>query len=86
VHKLVDIHFEIIGGLRATSDGKIRLHPTSIKADGVPVKRLIHLFGVELAGLIKQGNDRGVEIRDDDMIIDPNLIIAHRKSKVEWPP
>jgi hypothetical protein len=75
VHKVVDIRFEIIGGLNATSDGRISLHPSSIKADGVPVKRLMHLFGVELAGLIKQGNARGVEIKDDDLIIDPNLII-----------
>jgi len=75
VHKVVDIRFEIVGGLNATSDGKISLHPTSIKADGIPVKRLMHLFGVELAGLIKQGNARGVEIKDDDLIIDPNLII-----------
>ena len=75
VHKVVDIRFEIVGGLNATSDGKISLHPSSIKADGVPVKRLMHLFGVELAGLIKQGNARGVEIKDDDLIIDPNLII-----------
>jgi hypothetical protein len=75
VHKVVDIHFEIAGGLNATSDGKISLHPSSIKADGLPVKRLMHLFGVELAGLTKQGNARGVEIKDDDLIIDPNLII-----------
>src|SRR5215831_1033045 len=75
VHKIVDIHFEISGGLTTTQDGKIRLHPSSIKADGVPVKRLMHLFGVELARLIKPGQARGVEINDDDLIIDPNLII-----------
>jgi len=75
VHKIVDIHFEISGGLTPTEDGRIRLHPSSIKADGVPVKRLMHLFGVELAKLIKPGQARGVEVNDDDLIIDPGLII-----------
>jgi len=75
VHKVIDIHFEISGGASTTPEGKIRLHPSSIKADGVPVKRLMHLFGVELARLIKPGQARGVEINDDDLIIDPNLMI-----------
>jgi len=75
VHKLVDIHIEISGSLNPTPEGKIRLHPSSIKADGVPVKRLMHVFGVDLAKLVKPGQARGVEINDDDLIIDPNLII-----------
>ena len=35
----------------------------------------MHLFRVELARLIKPGQARGVEINDDDFIIDPNLMI-----------
>jgi len=75
VHKVADIHFEIAGDVEPTPEGKIRIHPASIKADGVPVKRLMHLFGLDLAKLIKAGQARGVEIQDDDLILDPELII-----------
>ena len=75
LHKLVTVPFEIVGELSATPEGKIKLHPTSIKALGVPVKGLLDLFDIELSELIKANEERGVKIVDDDLILDPELII-----------
>ncbi len=74
MHKLAWVPFEILGDLSPTPDGKIRLHPTSIKAEGIPVKGLMHVFGVELDELIKTREERGVKIDDNDIIMDPERI------------
>jgi hypothetical protein len=74
MHKAVWVPFEIVGGLSATPEGKIRLHPSSIKAEGVPVKSLLHLFGAELDDLIKGTEAHGVKIEGDDIILDPERI------------
>ncbi|HEY2932291.1 MAG TPA: hypothetical protein VGK99_11150 [Acidobacteriota bacterium] len=71
MHKVIDVPFRMVGDLSVTADGKIRLHPTSIKAGGIAVKGLMHLFGVELDELIKAREARGVKIDDNDLIMDP---------------
>ena len=68
VHKLMDLPFEITGNLSATPDGKIRIHSTSIKSAGLPVKGFMHLFGVEI---IKAREARGLKMDDNDRILDP---------------
>lgn len=71
VHKLLDLPFEITGNLSATPDGKIRIHPTSIKTGGLPVKGFMHVFGVELDEVIKAREARGLKVDDNDLILDP---------------
>ena|ERR1051326_27533 len=71
VHKIADLPFEVKGTLSATPDGKIRVHPTSVKAGGLPVKGFMHLFGVELDEVIKARQARGLSIDDNDLILDP---------------
>jgi len=74
VHKLMDLPFEIKGIPSATADGKIRVHPTSIKMGGLPVKGFLHLFGVEMDDVIKAREARGLRFDDNDLIIDPEHI------------
>lgn len=71
VHKLLDLPFEIKGNLSVAPDGKIRLHPTSIKTAGLPVKGFLHLFGVELDEVIRAREARGLRVDDNDLILDP---------------
>jgi len=71
VHKVADLPFEVKGILSATSDGKIRIHPTSIKTAGFPVKGFLRLFGVEMDDIIKAKQARGLKIDDNDLILDP---------------
>jgi len=75
VHKVTDLPFEIVGELHATPEGKIQLHPTSIKAAGIPVKGLMSLFGIELDELIKGTESRGVKIDDNDITMDPEIMV-----------
>ena len=75
MHKGLDIPFKIIGNIEATPEGKIRLHPTSIKAAGIPVKGLMKMFGVELDELLKTSESRGVRMDDNDIIMDPELML-----------
>ena len=53
LHKAGEVPIETEGLLTPTSDGKILLHAAKVKALHVPVKRLMNLFGVEIADLIK---------------------------------
>ena len=71
LHKGVGIEFEIEGGLSASADGNIVMHADKIKADHIPVKGLLHLFGDDLADLVKQGAGRGMKVEGDDIILMP---------------
>jgi hypothetical protein len=71
MHKLIDLPFTIRATLSATPDGRIRLHPTSVKVVGIGVKGLMRTFGIELENLVKVQQGRGVEIADNDFLLDP---------------
>jgi len=70
-----DLGFEAEGHLRATDQGKIRLHVEKIHALHLPVKGLMDLIGVDLADLIKKGKVAGVQAEKDDLILDPSQIL-----------
>ena len=74
LHSKGDIPFETIGSLSATPEGKIRLHTEKIKALHLPMKALMDLAGVKLAELIKTDKVKGVQIQQDDLILDPEQV------------
>ena len=45
IKKGIGIPFETIGDVSPTAEGKIRIHPTKMKAGHLPVKGLMKLFG-----------------------------------------
>lgn len=69
------IPFEVDGTVSATSNGKIRLRAKSIKAVKLPVKKLMDLFGADLAGVIQKGKLPGIEAEGDDLILDPQQLL-----------
>lgn len=71
MHKLIDLPFTIRAELSPTPDGRLRLHPTSVKVAGIGVKGLMRTFGIELEGLVKVQQGRGVEIADNDFLLAP---------------
>jgi hypothetical protein len=75
LHRKGDISFETEGRLSATADGKIRLHAEKIRALHLPVKGIMDLFGLDIAGLIKSGKVRGVQAEKDDLVLDPAEIL-----------
>jgi hypothetical protein len=84
LHDKGDVPFETEGVLIPTADGKIRLHSEKIKALHFPVKGLMDLFGIDMGSLIKEGKIPGVEAKEDDLILDLELILPppHLEGKV----
>jgi hypothetical protein len=63
------------GELSLRPDGKLQLHPTSIKAAGVGVTHLLDALDVELVEVIKVRADRGVSIDGDDLLLSPGGLL-----------
>jgi hypothetical protein len=81
LEKGIGIPFEMVGIMSATPDGKIRIHPTQMKAAHLPVKGLLKLFGLDLAKLINTRNARGIAVDDNDIILDPTLMLPPPKMR-----
>jgi hypothetical protein len=79
LHKGVDMPFTIDADISATEDGRIRLHPTKVKAAGLPAGGLMKLFGLELDSLIMLKQTPGVEIRDNDFLLAPDRLLPSPK-------
>ena len=75
MEKKIPIHFETLSEVSVTPEGKIRLHPVKIKADGVPVKKLLDLLDIEMSELIKTEASRGVTLDGDDILLDPERLV-----------
>ena len=71
LHKGVSLPFTIRAELSATPDGRLRLHPTSVKVGGISVKGLMHTFGLEMENLVKVRPGTGVEVVKDDFLLSP---------------
>jgi hypothetical protein len=74
-HKGIDIPFSILADVSATSDGRIRLHPTSVKTAGIPSGGLMKMFGLELDELIKVNRAPGVELKSNDFLLEPGRLL-----------
>ena len=79
MHKLVDVPFSIVADVSASTDGRIRMHPTSVKTIGIPTAGLMKLFGIELEELIKVKQAPGVEIVDNDFLLWPDRVLPAPK-------
>jgi hypothetical protein len=71
----LSVPFEMDGELSLGQDGKLRLHPTSIKAAGVGVTHLLDALDVELVEVIKVRADKGVALDGDDLILSPGGLL-----------
>src|SRR4029079_14503772 len=74
MHKLIDVPFSIVAEVSATNDGRIRMHPTSVKTVGIPSAGLMKMFGIELDEIIKVKQAPGVEIADNDFLLWPDRV------------
>jgi hypothetical protein len=69
------ISFTMVGELTLTPDGELRLHPSSIKAVGIPVGGLMKFLGLHLQKLVKLKGVRGVRIEKDDFFLSPAQLL-----------
>ena len=75
IDKAVNIPFNVKAGIEATPDGKLRVFTKSVKGFGVSMKPLMKIFHVEMDDLLKVKPGRGVVVRDNDLILDPALLL-----------
>jgi hypothetical protein len=79
--KGIGIPFEMVGAMSATPDGKIRIHPTRMRVEHLPVKGVMKLFGLDMAKMINTRNTRGFTVEDNDIILDPTLMLPPPKMR-----
>ncbi len=75
LHKVVDIPFQMRAQVSVTGDGRIRLHPTSMKICSIPGKGLMRALGVHFEDLLDLSGAHGVTVSGDDLILDPLRIL-----------
>ena len=75
LHKMGNLPFEMTGTLSTTADGRIRLHGDKIRAEHLPVKGMMDLLGLDIAGLINTKKVRGVMADRDDLLLDATEIL-----------
>ena len=75
MHKGVWVPFSMKATVAATPDGRLLLHTDAVSALGIPATKLLDLFGLTLADLMTVQKQRGVEIKDDDVMISPGRVL-----------
>jgi hypothetical protein len=69
MHKGVWLPFSMKASVSVADDGRLRLHAESIKALGIPATKFLDVFGLTLEDLASIEKNRGVTIKDDDLLI-----------------
>jgi hypothetical protein len=75
LRKGITVPFTLKTSVSPTPDGRVRLHATSLKAIGIPVKGMLDFFGVELASLMKIHGRNGLQIEGDDILLAPAALL-----------
>jgi hypothetical protein len=75
LHKGVKVPFSMKASVSATPDGRLMLHTESMKALGIPAKGLLDLFGLELDDLVSLKERRGLDVKDNDIMMSPGDVL-----------
>jgi hypothetical protein len=73
-HKGLPIPFTVEGPVDTVDGREIRLHAEKVKAVGLPVKGLLEMVGVELGSLLNPGSNKGVMVKESDILFDPTAL------------
>jgi hypothetical protein len=76
LHKGVDLPFSMVTTVSITTDGRIRLHPVSVKVLGIPSSGLMKALGIDLGGLVTLKETSGIEIDGDDLLLSPDHVFT----------
>jgi hypothetical protein len=75
LRKGVDIPFTAVATVGLSSDGWIRIHPTSLNAAKIIPRRLLDFFGLDLERVLKSQPEPGVRIEQDDLLLNPERLL-----------
>jgi hypothetical protein len=78
------IPFETAGTLSATADGRVRVHTEKVKALHVSVKKMMGLFGIDLANVVNTSKIDGMDTDKNDLLMDLGKLLPppHIQGKV----
>jgi hypothetical protein len=76
LHKGVGLPFSMVANVSMTTDGRIRLHPVSVKVMGIPSSGLMKVLGIDLGGVVTLKETSGIEIDGDDFLLSPDHVFA----------
>jgi hypothetical protein len=84
LHGKGDLPFETAGTLSVDPDGRLRIHTEKVKALHVPVKKVMALFGVDLANLVSTSKIPGMDTDKNDLLMDLGELLPppHIRGKV----
>jgi hypothetical protein len=71
IDKAINIPFNVKAGVEATPDGRLRVHMKSVKGFGIPMKRLMKIFHLEMDDLLRVRPGNGVTVDGNDLLLDP---------------
>jgi hypothetical protein len=66
----------MVATVSVTTDGRIRLHPISVKVLGIPSSGLMKVLGIDLGGLVTLKETTGLEIDGDDLLLSPDRVFV----------
>ncbi len=69
--KGVSVPFTLRATVSVAPDGRLRIHPTSLKAAVFLSKRVLDFFGLDLEKLISTKHLTGLSVDGDDLLFDP---------------
>jgi hypothetical protein len=84
LHSKGDLPFETAGTLSVNPDGRLRMHTEKVKALHVPVKKMMELFGIDLANLVSTSKIAGMDTDKNDLLMDLGELLPppHIRGKV----
>lgn len=80
-HRLVQrgrihgIPFALVCQVEATPAGEVRLRPVSIRALGLPVKRLLGTLGLSLERLVRAPQGAALRFEGNDLVLSPGALL-----------
>jgi hypothetical protein len=75
LHKGAVLPFEITAGVSLTPEGKIRVHPSSVRLCGADGLALLHALGLHLSDMLDLRGAKGVRAEGNDLLLDPFQIL-----------
>jgi hypothetical protein len=70
LHKVIPIPIEVTATIGVAPDNRILIHVTKINVLKIPFKKLLGGFNVTVSSMFKSGDIPGVEVKDNDVLLD----------------
>lgn len=79
--KGISVPFSIVATVGVTPDGLLSVHPIKVKSAGVPSTKLMALFGLDLADMLKSRPERGINFQNNDVSLDTTRMLPAPETK-----